>query len=921
MDNFVHLEVQSAYSFLWGTFSPEELVQEVAALGQKAVALTDDGLHAAVQFYQAAVKAGVQPILGARVSIWDGSPVTLLASDFEGYGNLCRLVSIALEGGTSPQNLITRQDLSHRTNGLICLAGGRGSRIRSSLERGRVDAARFALQELRRIMHDPERLFVVLQNHEPSAGSAHDHRGNVPGMQSFTGTVATTWNRDGGGLEEEMVSPSIFTGRTTRGRGSLVTHYLEIMRQTIDLASELGLPTVATNLVTFLRPQDYILHQTLTGIQQQHHHRKVEPLPNDRFSLISGEEMERRVPHAPALAATSRIAAMCRSFSLPVGKLHPPSLQSPAHASKKFTSLCLTEIARLYRPVPLGYLRRLDREMTVINQMGLADFFLLVRKVVDFARDNDIRHSVRGSAVGSLVVHLLLGGVDPVAHNLLFERFVNEGRSDMPDIDLDFDSERRDEVIRYLLELFPRRMAMVSTIHTFKVRSAVRLTARSLGYPLDEIDRLATCLPWSLRGRNLLEALENLPELRDSPLRSEERLVYLAAKLTGLPFQSSSHLGGVIIAPEDIKAWTPVGTSPKGVPVGQLDKDDVDVLGLLKLDLLGLRMHTAIRKALEILDKQGIAPDLDRMPLNDRKTYALLRSTESVGVFQLESPGQRNLLGHLQPRRFSDLIAEISLFRPGPVEGNMVKTYLRRRSGDELVRIPHEDLAPVLAETYGVILFQEQVLRIAHIFAGLSYGEADAFRRAMTKDRKSHKMELLKRRFIEGAMAMGHGRTLVENVFRKVSAFASYGFCKAHAASFAHITYQSAYLKAHHPQAFYLGLLNAGHVGSYPPSVMLNEARRRGMPVYPPHVNASGIEYEADGSGIRAPLVVVNGVGPAMARRIVTEREKRGPFRNVGDFGARMEPPDRIVKVLSLSGALDGLDEEWGLVQEVGGVG
>lgn len=872
MDTFVHLEVRSAYSFLWGTFTPEELVREVVSLGQRAVALTDDGLHGTVGFYKAAVAAGIQPIVGAVLSLWDGSPVTLLASNLEGYGNLCRLISVALQGAVSPHRPVMRQDLKHWSRGLICLAGGRGSHIRSALQKGRIDAAKFLLQELRGVLSEPEHLFVVLQNHHSPAED-----------------------------------------------GTFPDEAIDLMERTVASASDLGLPTVAANAVAFIRPEDYILHRTLVGIQQRHHHRKAEPLPNDRFSLASGEEMERRIPYPSALAATRHIASLCASFSLPVGRLHPPTLHPPEEASRKLTTLCLREAAARYRPMPTAYLRRFDSEIQVINQMHLGDFFLLVRDVVDFARKAGIRHSVRGSAAGSLVVHLLLGGVDPVAHNLLFERFINEGRGDMPDIDIDFDSDRRDEVIRYTMELLPRRTAMVSTIHTFKVRSAVRLTARALGYPLDEIDRLATCLPWSLRGRDLNEALENLPELKDSPIRGEPRLLHLAAQLTGLPFQSSVHLGGVIIAPDDIKEWTPVGLSPKGLPVGQLDKDDVDALGLLKLDLLGLRTHTAIRKALEILQDKGIVLDLDRMPLNDRKTYALLRSTESVGVFQLESPGQRNLLGHLQPRRFSDLISEISLFRPGPVEGNMVEVFLRRRNREEPVRIPHDDLIPVLAETYGVILFQEQVLRIVHVFAGLPYAEADAFRRAMTKDRKSKKMDFLKQKFIQGAVAKGHTRALAEKVFRQAATLASYGFCKAHAASFAHITYQSAFLKAHHPQAFYLGLLNAGHVGSYPPSVLLNEARRRGIPIHPPHVNAGGIEYEADGSGIRVPLTAVNGVGPATAKRITADRKKRGPFRSRGDFDARLDLPERIVQALSLAGALDGLDEEWTLTREVVG--
>lgn len=863
MDRFVHLEVQSAFSFLWGTFTPDDLVREVAALGQQAVALTDDGLYGAVRFYKAAVKEGIQPILGATLSIWDGSSITVLALDREGYGNLCRLVSIAFEGGTSPRNPLTKQDLSHWSGKLICLAGGRVSRVRASLEKGRVDAAKLCLLELKETLHDPDHLFVVLQNH---------------GHPLDTG----------------------------------------IMERTVRLASKLHLPVVASNAVAFLRPEDYLIHRTMTGIQQRHHHREVEPLPNDRFFLASGEEMEQRIPYGEALENTSVIASLCRGFSLPVGKLHPPSLQRPEEASRQLSTLCLREIARLHQPVSADYIRQFDREITAINALDLADFFLLVKKVVDFAKKQGIRHSVRGSAAGSLVVYLLLGGVDPLAHNLLFERFINEGRGDMPDIDLDFDSDRRDEVIQHTMNLFPRQTAMVCTIHTFKVRSAVRLAARSLGYRLSEIDRLASCLPWSLRGRDLNAALENLPELRDSPLHKESRLIQMAAKLTGLPFQSSVHLGGVIVTPGEIKAWTPLGMSPKGFAVGHLDKDDVEALGLLKLDLLGLRMHTAIRKTVELLQRKGIDLDLDRMPLDDRKTYALLRTTESVGVFQLESPGQRNLLGRLQPRHFGDLISEISLFRPGPVIGNMVEAYLKRRHGEEPMQIPHKDLIPVLAETYGVFLFQEQVLRIVHIFAGLPYAEADAFRRAMTKDRKSKKMELLKQQFLQGAISKGHSRSLAEKVFQQASTLASYGFCKAHAASFAHITYQSAYLKAHHPQAFYLGLLNAGHVGSYPPSVILNEARRRGIPVYPPHINAGGVEYEADGSGIRAPLVVVNGVGPAMTRRIVTERKKRGPFRSREEFLSRIPVPERIVNVLSMAGALEGLEEhEWGLIQEV----
>lgn len=855
MDSFVHLEVMSGFSFLWGTFTPEDLVERVALMGQKAVALTDYSLHGIVRFYKAALKKGIQPIIGSKLRVWDGSYVVFLARDFKSYGNLCRLVSFVSVSGS-----VTRQNVSHYSKGLLTIAGVRDSRIRRALRAGRLNQAEVCFNELRSVLNDPGMIFLALQNN---------------GEESQT------------------------------------------LQNSIDLANSLDVNTVATNEVTFLTSKDYILHRVLVDIQRKHHHRGVVPLPDDTFFLTSAQEMKSRINHTQAIENTEYIASLCKGFSMPVGKLHPPCIQDPDKASIDLGRQCFHELAVRYPIIGVDYLRRLDRELEAVNRMAIADFFLLVRKIVDFARQGNIRHSVRGSAAGSLIVYLLLGGVDPVANDLLFERFINDGRSDMPDIDIDFDSERRDEVINYILGLFPRQTAMVCTIQKLKCRSAVRMVARAMGYPLHEINRLASCLPWSLSGRNLKLALEELPELRGAPIQKETQLIDLASRLTGIPFQSSLHLGGIIIAPDDINAWTAVGSAPKGVPVSQLDKDDVEALGLLKLDILGLRMHTAIRKSLEILEERKISLDFNRIPLDDRRTYTLLRSTHSVGVFQLESPGQRGLLGCLQPTEFKDLIAEVSLFRPGPVEGDMVTVYIKRRNGEQNIHFWHESITEALEETYGVILFQEQVLRIAHLFAGLPYAEADAFRRAMTKDRKSRKMQLLKKSFIEGALAQGHSLALAEEVFNHVSAFASFGFCKAHAASFAHITYQSAYLKAHYPQAFYLGILNAGQVGSYPHSVVVNEARRRGIKIYQPHVNFSGFEYKAEGFGIRIPLEEINGVGPATARRIIANRERFGLFSNREEFLSRVAVPKRIENILSVAGAFEGMEDfEWEMIRE-----
>ncbi|MGO9736949.1 MAG: PHP domain-containing protein [Desulfomonilaceae bacterium] len=441
MDTFVHLEVLSAFSFLWGTFTPEDLVEAVASTGQKAVALTDYTLHGAIRFYKAAVRRGIQPIIGAKLKIWDGSQITFLATSFESYRNLCCLVSATSNSGT-----ITKQDLSHYSKGLVTIAGGRNSLTFTALKKGRSVEAEFGLLELKSSLNNPEWLFLAIQNN---------------------------------GADDQL------------------------LQRAISFASSVNIPTVATNEVSFLTPKDYILHRILVDIQIKHHHRKITPLPNDSFSLTSGEEMESKIHHRPSIENTQYIAALCKRFSLPIGKLHPPSMQDPLEASKELTKLSFKELAGINSPVGIEYFRRVEQELQAISKTQLADFFLTVRNVVDFARSRNIRHSVRGSAAGSLVVYLLLGGVDPVANDLLFERFINDGRGDMPDIDIDFDSERRDEVIKYVLGLFPKQTAMVCTVHKFKCRSAVRLAARAMGYPLNEINRLASCLPWSLRGRDL----------------------------------------------------------------------------------------------------------------------------------------------------------------------------------------------------------------------------------------------------------------------------------------------------------------------------------------------------------------------------------------------------------------------------------
>ncbi len=842
---------RSAFSFLFGTFTPEELALRAKELGHRAVALTDrNGLYGSIKLFKAARKLGLKAVFGAELTLKDQSHITLLVRDKTGYRNLCHLLTRAHLSNKRGKPVLDLEELKKRAEGLVCICG-RFSRPARLISAGKYSEARAYLLRLIEGF-GRENLYLALEN-------------------NF--------------LPEDEI----------------------LLEKIPKLARELSLTVIPVNEVAYLRPEDYALHRALVGVARVFHHLPVEPLPNESFYLLSEAELKARIPVPEAFDELKRLLTRL-NFSFELGKIRPPKLEEKSF--KRLARILIKNLARDKKPVPCAYLFRLDKELSVIKARKLANFFLLVKEIKDFADKQGIRCTVRGSAAGSLIVYLLLGGVDPVKHRLLFERFLNDGRMDLPDVDLDFDSDRRDEVLSYVFQRFGEQAALLATVLTFRVRGAVRMIGRALGYPYEELSRLARALPSALRGVTLEEALLRFPELEKHPILREEKLLRLSMAVAGLPFRVSVHLGGVIIAPEPVAHLSPLERSLKGYPVIQFDKDDVEALGLLKLDLLGLRMHTAIRKSIEILKKQKVELDLAKIPLDDRKTYRLLQEGDTLGVFQLESPGQRQLVVKLRPRRFADIIAEISLFRPGPVEGDMVSPYVRRRNGLAKVVYPHPDLKPILEETYGVVLFQEQVLEIAHRFSGMSYAEADAFRRAMTRDRSPQEMARLKERFISGALRKGYTLEVAERVFEMVSAFAAYGFCKAHAASFAHLTYQSAYLKAHYPREFYLGLLNAGHVGSYPPFVILNEARRRGIPVYPPHVNRSGLEYLPEGKGIRLPLTQVKLLGPKTSGQIIEEREKNGPYTCITDFLARLSVPRRTFEMLLLAGAFAGLPLE-----------
>ncbi|MCB2189546.1 MAG: DNA polymerase III subunit alpha [Deltaproteobacteria bacterium] len=678
-----------------------------------------------------------------------------------------------------------------------------------------------------------------------------------------------------------------------------------------ELAAAAGLTAVAAPEVVALDQAGLAAHRSLVQIAQTIHHRGVEPLSAGGV-LPSDEELARL--YGPAeLAATWRVADLC-PFELPLGRRWLPDYplppgQTPAQALAR---RAWRELARRRPLLDTAYARRLQRELAAIEAFGFAAYFLWVGEIYAFARQRGIRCTLRGSAAGSLVCWLLTGGVDPLSYDLLFERFLNDGRHEPPDVDLDFDSLRRDEVLRFIMGRFPGRAAMVATVPTFRARSAIRELVVSTTGDQDLAGRLTALIPYHTRANRLSVLLGRTPELAGHPLGGHPDLLAAAAAISGLPRQLSVHLGGVALGPLD--ELVPLEMSAQDLPVIQLDKDDAADLGLIKLDLLGLRMHSALAHSLELLDQKGRAVELDRLPLDDPAVYELLRTTDTVGVFQVESPGQRGLLGRLQPTDFQDLMVDISLFRPGPMRADMVTPYLERRAGRQPVVYPHPALEPVLADTLGVLVFQEQVLKIAHELAGLTYGEADGLRRAMTHRRSAAEMDRMRGSFVESCLGRGVDEGVALLMWDQVSSFAAYGFPKAHAAAFAHIAYQSAWLRAHHPLEFFLGLLNAGHVGGYPPRVLLNEARRTGIAILPPHLNLSGEGCRPENGGIRVGLLTIRGLGPAGVARILAAREKDGPFASAGEFAARSKLNRAQLRVLDELGltAVASLRQGWG---------
>ena len=801
---YTELHCHTYYSLLDGASSPEALLDCAAALGMSALAITDhDGLYGAVEFWRAARDRGIRPVIGAEVTLAHGSHLTLLAETQSGYANLSRLISTGQLAGAKGAPVLTIEDVARHAGGLLCLSGCRGGAVAQAILAGDGARAVRAAGKLADIF-GRERFWIELQRH---------------------------WLPDDDRLLAGLVA----------------------------VAETVGAAVVATNNVHYATADGHRLHDVLTATRYN------VPLgelgtrqrPNSEFFLKDAAQMAALFAERPdALAATQSIAERCDvllDFSRRRLPAFPPRSVSFLHGippgETAFSYLYALSHAGLYatlrgQPVTPPMVKQLAHELAVIEAVGLSDYFLIVWDIVREARTRGIRCQGRGSAANSLVAYLLgITPVDPLQHNLLFERFLSDRTDTTPDIDLDFERERRDEVIAYVYERYGQEhTALVCNVVTYQPRLAVRDAARALGFPAEEIGRLVDGRLGIGRPGDAVAHDPPATQATNLPIyQSADLLATLASQLIGVPRHLSVHAGGMLVTAQPLVEVVPLEHATKpGVVVAQWNKDSVEDAGLVKIDLLSLATLGMITEACALVERRhGIKLTIDGLPLNDPAVYRLLAEGDTIGCFQVESRAQSSMLPRLRPDCFDDLVIEVSIVRPGPIQGGMVHPYLRRRQGLEPVTYLHPSLEPALRETLGVIIFQEQVLRVAMALAGFTPGEADLLRRAMSRSRSSEAMLVLRSRFLAGAGANGVEPAVAEEVFNQLQGFATYGFCKSHAASFALIAYQTLWLKAHHPAEFYCALLNHQPMGFYSPEVVIGDAKRHGITVLRPDVSAS----------------------------------------------------------------------------------
>ncbi|MGH2740671.1 MAG: DNA polymerase III subunit alpha [Actinomycetota bacterium] len=882
---FVHLHTHSEFSLLDGFSRVDDLFETVARLGMPALGLTDHGaMFGALDFYKAGRERGVRPIVGMEAYVAPGSRfdrapgeneekyrhLTLLARNNEGYRNLLRLTSAAHIEGFYHRPRIDRDLLSEHSRGLIGLSGCLAGEVCRLLIAGQEKKAVEAASAFRDIF-EPDAFFVEIQDH-----GLPDQRTVLPGL--------------------------------TR------------------LAQGLGLRLVATNDTHYTRKQDARAHDVLLCIQQPG---KVLAdtdrlkFDTEEFYVKSAEEMRTVFAEFPeACDATLEIAERC-DLEITLGESHLPRFVPPEgfDLDSYLRELALRGAEERYGELSAELRTRLERELDVIRSMGFSAYFLIVWDLIRFARERGIRVGPgRGSAAGSVAAYCLrITDIDPLRYGLIFERFLNPERKKPPDIDMDFDERRRDEVIEYVRDRYGEdHVAQIVTFQTIKGKQGIRDAARVLGYPASVGDRLAKMFPPAILGREhpISRALEHSRELKDAYEKEPEgkEIIDTARALEGLRREDSVHAAGVVIGDAPLVTYLPLKLGKDSRDdsrriVTQFDMHHVEELGLLKMDFLGLRTLSVIEDTVRLLRERGETVDIDRVPLDDEPTYDMLRRGDTTGVFQLEGSGMRSLIRELAPTRFEDLMALVALYRPGPLSAGMHTEYAERKHGRRPVVFPHSDLEPILKDTYGVIVYQEQVMEIAVRMGGYTMGQADLLREAMGKKIRE-KLIPHRETFVAGAKDRGYDERLAQDVFDLIVPFADYGFNASHACGYALVAYQTAYLKRHAPLEYMAALLTSVKDAKDRKPFYLNQCRVMGIEVLPPDVNRSDVDFTPAEGSIRFGLSAVRNVGEGAVAQIIDARRTKGAFSSFTDFCRKVDAGvlhKKVLESLILAGAFDSL--------------
>ncbi|MBE6757718.1 MAG: DNA polymerase III subunit alpha [Ruminococcaceae bacterium] len=881
---FVHLHIHSEYSLLDGACRIEGLLARVKALGQTAVAVTDHGvMYGIAEFYEAAKREGVQPILGCEVYVAprrrtdkehgvdsESGHLVLLCENETGYRNLMQMVSVAWTEGFYSRPRVDRELLEKYHEGLIALSACLAGDIPRALRQGEYEKARQTALYYDRVFGRGN-FFLELQDH--------------------------------GLAEQQAINP-----------------------QLLRLSAETGIPPVCTNDAHYLTREDAEMQRVLMCIQTGTTLEDPTPMAfsTEEFYVKSEEEMRALFPQVPAaFDNTVEIARRCR-VDLVFGQTHLPAFDAPnGDSTAYFRRLCTEGLHRRYGDTPSAEaMARLHYEMDTIEQMGYVDYYLIVNDFVQYAKSVGIPVGPgRGSGAGSLCAYCIgITGIDPLKYNLLFERFLNPERVSMPDFDIDISDERRSEVIDYVIRKYGEdRVAQIVTFGTMKARAAVRDVARVMAVPYAVADTVAKLVPYDLK-MTLDKALESAPRLREKYDEDPtvRRLVDMARRVEGMPRHASTHAAGVVITARPVSEYVPLCLNGEAVAT-QYTMTALEKLGLLKMDFLGLRNLTVIAEAEAEIQREAPAFRVADISLSEDAVYRMLSAGNSEGVFQLESAGMKRVLQNLKPERFEDIIAVISLFRPGPMDS--IPTYIYNRHHPAAVRYAHPRLEPFLNVTYGCIVYQEQLMQVFRELAGYSLGRADIVRRAVSK-KKADVMEHERRIFIdglvredgtvevEGCVRRGVPADVAAKIFEDMSSFASYAFNKSHAAAYALVAYQTAYLKCRYPRQYMAALLTSvldgDKVAGY-----IRECQRMGIAILPPTVNESRSGFTTEGENIRFGLLAVKNLGRNLIADLVREREQNGRFPSFYEFCRRMSAyrdcNRRAVESLVKCGALDGL--------------